>query len=733
MCSQVSAIRHLAVAMAMEVLLAIGMQGCSDSGGEPPAPSLAVFAGNMGGPGTMDGNVADARFYRPQGVAVDTVGNVYVADRGNKTIRKITPSGEVTTLAGTAGVRGDGGYYSATGPDATFADPYDLAVDGAGNVYVVDQLVEETIYNSYYQISKITPAGVVTALWGGPLYPDGIAVDRVGNVYISVSDPTIRCNLDPSLPFPSPPGCNSIKFGNSSGNNILKITPAGVGTTLADTSAVCGMLDGAVSAPFACGPSAIAVDGAGNVYVVFDRILKISPSGSVTVVLDTLGITSMYDRPTGIAFDGTDNIYVTTKSAIRKVTPDGVVTVFAGDPSISGSADGNGASAKFKWIAGLATDSAGNVYVADSGSNTIRKITPNGFVTTLTGTAGFNGSVDGTGTAARFGLWYTVNSNYSDYTGQLGSFYLGMATDSGGNLYVVDAGNSTVRKITPDAVVTTLAGSVGEQFGTMDGIGTAAHFRWPRGVAVDRMNNLYIVDDNSIRKITPDAVVTTIAGTFSAIGSEDGFGVGARFNHPFDIAVDGAGNLYVTDSGNHTIRKITPTANVTTFAGGAGAPGNADGVGVAARFFLPRGLGIDSTGNLYVFDSGNYTIRKITPDGVVTTLAGAAGLAGNIDGTGAGARFSGRFSGNLLLSGPTSGGIATDSAGNVYVADAYNSTIRKVTPDGVVTTIVGMPRVSGFVPGGLPGVVSSPSGIAISGGALYFTTNQGVAVVRDLQ
>ncbi len=663
----------------------------------------------------MDGNVADARFYAPQGVAVDTIGNVYVADRGNKTIRKITPSGNVTTLAGTAGVAGND---DGTGPAARFKDPYDVAVDGAGNVYVAEATFR-SVYSGAYSIRRITPTGVVTTLSSRTLNSNGIAADSAGNVYISIADGTGRFQ--------------------TTGNNILKITPTGVESTLAGTAEVCGSGDGRA---LFCNPSAIAADGAGNVYVANDLIRKITPDGVVTTLVHTpLRGTSSYVELTGIAVDGANNIYVATANAVQKVTHDGIVTVFAGNLSASGNADGEGAAARFTDIAGLSTDNAGNVYVAESGNNTIRKITPNAVVTTLAGTAGLNGSADGTGAAARFGRpfyyhrYYDEPIDYLSYYNEplfdSSEYHVGMATDSAGNLYVVDASNFTVRKIMPGGVVTTLAGSVG-QFGTLDGTGPTALFHSPRGVAADSVSNLYVVDNHTIRKITPDGVVTTLAGSHYWAAADDGVGIDARFNRPTDIAADSAGNLYVTDSENHTIRKITPAGIVTTIAGSAGAPGNADGAGAAARFFLPKGLGIDSGGNLYVFDSGNYTIRKITPNAVVTTLAGTAGLNGSADGTGAAARFGGGRARGPTFGSPASGGIATDSTGNVYVADAYNSTVRKVTPDGVVTTVVGMPRVRGFVPGELPGVVSNPYGIAISGGALYITTNQGVAVVWDL-
>jgi NHL repeat len=210
------------------------------------------------------------------------------------------------------------------------------------------------------------------------------------------------------------------------------------------------------------------------------------------------------------------------------------------------------------------------------------------------------------------------------------------------------------------------------------------------------------------------------AGNLAGPGTTDGTGAAARFLYPLGIATDSAGNVYVADNASHTIRKITPAGEVSTFAGTAGNPGSADGTGAAARFDFPVGLATDNADDVYVADTGNNTIRKITPAGVVSTLAGTAGYSGSADGTGGAARFYVPY------------GITVDNAGNVYVADNFNCAIRGITPNGEVSTIVGIPGQKGFDQGPLPGLLGEPVGVAMSGTSLYITIYNGVVVAHLL-
>jgi alpha-tubulin suppressor-like RCC1 family protein len=338
------------------------------------------------------------------------------------------------------------------------------------------------------------------------------------------------------------------------------------------------------------------------------------------------------------------------------------VTTFAGS-GIAASADGTGTAASFFNPTSIAVDASGTIYVADQLNHKIRKITPSGVVTTFAG-SGTSGSSDGTGTAASF------------------DSPLGIALDASGNLYVADYYNNKIRKITPSGVVTTFAGS--GTAGNADGTGTAASFNRPAALTVDVSGTIYVADylNNKIRKITPSGVVTTFAGSGVA-GSLDGTGTAASFSSPSGIAVDASGNVFVADKDNSTIRKITASGVVTTFAGSPGITGSVDGVGNSARFQGAVGLCVDAGGNIYVADTYNHQIRKITSTGIVSTFAGV-GAQGNADGQANTSAF--RFPYHVMV----------NQLGDILVADAANNKIRKIiqTPathlnfDGVDDDIV---------------------------------------------
>ncbi len=687
--------RHVVAVVLMGLIL--GACGKSASNSNPPPPpsstaTISVLAGNATGPGNADGTGVAASFTAPYGSAVDTSGNVYVADTGNNTVRKITSAGVVTTLAGTAGVTG---HNDGTGSSASFYAPRGVAVDSAGNVYVAD--------TGNHTIRKITAAGVVTTLAGTAgtsgssdgtgtaalfLAPSAVAIDGSGNVYVA-----------------------------DSGNNTIRvIASTGVVTTLAGTAGSSGYVDATGATARFNNPIGLAVDSSGYLYVADSGnnvIRKILPVGVVVTLAGTAGIaghadgpstTNSFNNPVGVAVDSSANVYVADagNSTIRMVTAGGVVSTLAGTAGTRGSTDANGSAARFSTPTGLSIDSAGNLYVADQNNDNVRVVTAAGSVTTLAGAQQVVGSADGSGAGA--------------------SFFLpaGVALDAAGNVYVADEANNTVRKITASGVVTTLAGTAGVS-GSADGTGAAARFRSPQGIAVDSSGNVYVADtyNCTIRLITSAGVVSTLAGTAGTCGTTDGTGPVASFTLPVALAVDTSGNLYVVDGAN-TIRKITVTGVVTTFAGAAFVSGHSDGSGSLATFQSPGGIAIDSSNALYVADTLNNTIRKITPAGLVTTLAGTAGVNGHTDGNGTAASFYGPE------------GIAVNAVGNVYVTDTVNHTIRKITPAGDVTTVVGAVGKSGYAPGGLPGVITPAGGLAVStNGILYFTDQNAVVQVTS--
>ena len=319
--------------------------------------------------------------------------------------------------------------------------------------------------------------------------------------------------------------------------------------TFAGTTAS-GSTDGTGAAAAFKNPAGVAVGPLGNIYVADsnnNEIREISPAGAVTTLAgsttpgsaDGTGAAAAFHLPVSVAVDAHGNVFVadTFNNEIREIAPGGVVTTFAGSTT-PGSSDGAGSAASFNQPEGVAVDTHGNVYVADTGNNEIRMITPAGVVSTLAGTP-VAGSADGTGATAAF------------------NHPTGVAVDSSGDLIVADLGNNEIRRVTPAGVVTTLAGALSP--GSADGTGAAASFSSPQAVAVDPAGNVYVADgaNNEIRMIAPNGIVTTLAGTTTP-GSADGTGVGASFNNPSGVTLDASGNLYVGDFNNNEIRKITP-------------------------------------------------------------------------------------------------------------------------------------------------------------------------------
>lgn len=650
------------------------------------------FVGMPGGIGSADGTGTNARFYSPQGLAVDASGNVYVADTSNHTVRKIMAGGSVTTVAGAPGFSGAVDAFS--GSSARFNHPFGVSVDPTGVVYVADA--------NNNTIRKIARNGLTTTIAGAPgatgttdasgydarfSAPYGVAADSSGNVFVA----------------------------DYLNHTIRKVASDGTVTTLAGTPGVSGTADGAGTVAQFNGPSSLALDASGNLYVTDcnnSTIRKVTSSGTVTTVAgvpmsagsaDGPAATAKFNFPTGIAVDANGVVYVadTSNRTIRKLTTDGTVTTLAGSAGASGVVDATGSNARFSWPIGAAVDAGGNVYVADA--NMIRMIAASGAVTTVAGDMSFVGSSDGSGTGARF---------YSPK---------GVTVDGSGNVYVADYANNLIRKATPAGIVTTVAGSYAS--GTSNGTGSLARFSYPQSVAVDGSNNLFVADtyNHTVRAIAPGGAVTTLAGVPGAFGYANGPAGSALFFRPGGVTVDALGHLFLADTYNSVIRTIAG-GTVTTLAGTPDVSGTVNGTGTSAQFNYPGAVAVDRNDNVYVADSSNYAIRVILSSGVVGIKAGTPGLSGTADGTGTGARFT------------YPQGLAVDASGNVYVADNLSHTIRKITSFGVVTTIGGQPGTASAADGiGSAALFSYPSAVAVdTQGNLYVADSSNNRIAKGM-
>ncbi len=681
----------------------------TSTGGTVPATifgDVSTFAGKDNTVGYNDATGNNALFTSLWGIDIDASGNLYVSD--NTRIRKITPGAVVTTFAG----GNPNGVSDGNGAAAGFGLVTGLSVAPSGNIFVGDA-VNKTI-------RQITPAGTVTTFAGSGLFnfnPAGVTTDQSGNIFVADQ-------------------VNDI---------IRKFTTAGSPSIYAGSQGSPGLTNGPIASSVFNNPADLKFDISGNMFVADESnnmIREISAAGIVTTVAGNTNpglvngpdASALFIKPSALALDPVNNIYVTDAKGlvIRMIEARGVVISLAGDNVHQFSTDGIGSAASFAQAAGLVY-SNGALYVADQ--TCVRKIIVTGYsidkalpvgltfdattgvisgtpvvaspateytITAYNAGGSYSTTITITVTAAIIAApiisyqtpqVYTVNKiitplkptntggavpasisgqistfagsgaqGKADGTGASATFNQpgGLAIDAAGNIYVADVSNFSIRKITPAGVVTTVANYSGGAF----------------GLAVDAAGNVYVADEgnNQIEKISPAGVITIIAGGRTP-GSANGTGLGASFNTPIGIAVDAAGNLYVADELNNLIRKITPAGVVTTFAG-SGATGETDGAGIAAAFNRPIGIAVDPNGNVYVADYGGNKIRKITPGGIVTTLAGS-GANGTADGTGAQASF---FEPE---------GIAIDKSGSLYIADTGNDLIRKINPAGQVITVAG--------------------------------------------
>ena len=607
--------------------------------------SVAVVAGNGFAGFSGDGGPATGtELYVPKGMALDAAGNLYIADCFNHRIRRVDASGIITTVAGdgTFGYAGDGGPAT----EAELNRPEDVALDGAGNLYIAD------VFN--HRIRRVDAKGIITTVAGagnqsdggdGGLAtsaqlnnPTGVALDAAGNIYIA-------------------------DFYNG---RIRKVDTHGIITTVAGDG-------GPTTEAQFYGATRLAVDAAGNIYVADrynNRIRRVDTSGIITTVAGNgspgyagdggPALEAELNSPTGVAIDASGNLYIADSFnyRLRRVDTRGTITTMAGNGTLSYAGDGGPAiGAELNDPAGMALDFSGNLYFADSHNYRICRVDTCGTISTVAGNGsrGYAGD-GGPATAAEL------------------SDPAGIALDADFNLYIADSTNSRIRKVDRDGNITTVAGD-GTIGNTGDGgPATTARLFWPAGVAVDHAGNFYIADtgNNRIRKVDTSGIITTVAGTEYNGQSNNGDGgpaTSALFSNPLSVALDGAGNIYITDTGSSRIRKVDTSGIITTVAGDGTAGDTGDGgPATAARLDKPTGLALDVVGNLYIVDTGNYRLRKVDPRGIITTVAGDSSTG---------------YTGEVVTAGDDEPyrpeGVATDNAYILYVADSPNNRICKVT------------------------------------------------------
>ncbi|HEY2382022.1 MAG TPA: NHL repeat-containing protein [Terriglobia bacterium] len=584
-----------------------------------------------------------------------------------------------------------GPEFPADGSQAltqTIGVPQAISADGAGGFYIGSN--QNKVYHVMADGRLMTLAGSgVVGFSGdnGPAssarfnYLQGVAADGAGNVFVA----------------------------DSKNNRIRKISPAGVITTVAGNGGAGLSGDGgpAVSAHLA-GPRGLAVDRAGNLFIADagnNTVRMVTPSGIIKTVAGngTAGFSgdggpaaaATLNQPVAVAVDAAGNISISDQhnNRIRMVTAAGVIKT----------------SAVISNPGGIAADAAGNVFVADIGTNRVRMVSPDGSIHTVAGTGvpGFSGD-GGPAVSARFTLPVDV------------------AADGIGNLFVADQANYRIRRIDAAGLISSVAGKSDDGNSPL-----AAQFFFQNTIATDRAGNLYIADTDvhRIRKITNRGVMTIVAGNGTGGFSGDGgSATSAQLYYPAGITVDAAGNLFIADTRNERIRKVTPGGIISTIAGagsagGAGGAGGDGGPALQAEVNEPAGVTVDSAGNVFIAETGSHRIRRINPAGVITTIAGNKTMGFSGDG-GPGT--------SAQLAFPAA--VAVDAAGNVFIADSVNNRIRRVAPNGIITTVVGTGTI-GFSGDGGPATaahITYPQAIAIDGSGDLFiadTNNQRIRKV----
>lgn len=610
---------------------------------------LTRIAGNAHAGNSGDRGVAtNAQLNSPTGLALDSKGNLYIADTGNNSIRKVTTDGLMTTVAGSnfAGYYGDGGPATR----AAVNQPTGVAVDGSGNLYIAD---------SFNDVVREVSAGVITTVVGtgmkgyagdgGPanaanLYdPTSLALDSSGNLYISDK-------------------ANSV---------IRKVSGGNISTVAGNATSGYAGDGGLATSAQLNGPNGLAVDSNGNIYIADEgnsRIRKVASSGTIsTVAGDGLygfagdggsATGASLNLPAGVAIDSSGNLYVadTINNRIRVVSSGGSIATIAGNGVFNFSGDeGLATAAQLYQPSGVRLDLSGNILISDTGNNRVRKVTSETIATIAgNGAPGYSG--DG-GPAIKA----QVNQPR------------GIAVDASGRILIADSGNHVIRAISPSGTITTFAGNGSQGYSGDGGAATKAELRFPGAVSVDTKGNVYIADtgNHCVRRVSAKGVISTIAGTGVAGYSGDSQpAIAATLDRPTGVAVDGFGNIYIADSVNVRIRSINEKGMISTVAGDGSValPGN----GVPALNSSLSGaqdVAVDGAGNLFI--AGVAGVEMVAPNGTLTTLVGyrSTGYSGD-----------GGLANDKMVNGVAA--IALDTAGDVYLADSNNNAIRRLEPLG---------------------------------------------------
>ncbi|MBI4479529.1 MAG: hypothetical protein HY651_05860, partial [Acidobacteria bacterium] len=617
---------------------------------------LTILAGNGiqwssgdGGPGNQ------AAVNRPAGVLVDSAGNVFLSDTESHRIRKVTPAGVITTVAGNGviGDSGDGGPAT----NARLAFPIGLAMDASGNLFIAD------LYN--HRIRRVTPGGTITTVAGTGV--DGFSGDGGQATSAQLSQPRgVAVGTDGSL-----------YIADSTNFRVRKVSPGGIISTFAgDGVPRFGGDGGPATSASLDFPSGVALDAVGNLFIATTgshRIRKINLAGSISTVagngMNTFSgdggpaTSAALNDPVAVTVDSGGNLFIAefSNQRIRRVNSAGTITTVAGNGEFKFAGDGSAASsAALDLPLGVAADAAGNLYIADTQNHRVRRVSSSGVITTVAGNgvAGFSG--DG-----------------GPATGAALDAPRGLAVDASANLYIADRGNFRVRRVSPSGTITTVAGG-GDNF-PGDGSPATSAALSAFGVALDAAGNLYIADRASsrIRKVTPGGIITTVAGGGAAFPGDGGLATQAALNNPAGVAVDAAANLYIADTLNNRIRKVNPAGVITTFAGNgmfdfSGRGAGDGGPATAAMLAEPAGVALDASGNVYIADYWNGRIRRVTSDGIIRTIAGG----------GSGEQFAGDGGPAISAALNQPSGVAPDAAGNLYIADSGNDRIRQVLAAG---------------------------------------------------